>query len=210
MNPKAGKIFCADTKRYRILSNKDVKNYEYTGRTQKVGSVSCAEFRCDGKTFLQPWGDIHLRKPGESNISAKLTTKQVRSIVREVYTKTDKQVTFVSLAQKYGVNPKTIAGIAHGRAWRHVTVPYIKQLKAGNVEVVESCISATNKQTKKFHKLNGSIAKFIVRDHFVNKLTVKVLAKKFCVSERSIQRILKGEAWKEYTVPAITEFSKWK
>ena len=211
MNPKAGKIFCDDTKRYRKIDDEATKNYEYTGNTRKVGSVRCAEFKCGNETFFQPWSsDANLRKKGEQNVSSKLNTRQVRAIVRAFFFK-DKDITQISLArkfaEKYDVTPETIIEIAKGRAWKHVTIGYLVQLRAGN-DVVENCVAATNKP-KKAHKLSGSIAKFIVRDYMIHKLPVKVLAKKFCVSERSIQRILKGEAWREYTVPAIAEFSKW-
>lgn len=205
MNPLPGKIFCKETKRFRKVDRKKAKQYKYTGVTEKIGSVRCAQFECNGELFLQPWNEAKLRKPGESNISAKLTTKQVRAIVRSALLNKTQTKT---LAERYDVNPSTIRDIVSGRSWRHVTIGYIKQIRAGNVDVVERCVEASNKK-KSPHKLSPSMAKFIVRDHFINKVAVKDLAKKFCVSIRSIQRIIKGDAWKEVTVPAIAEFSKW-
>lgn len=206
MNPIPGKIFCKGTSRYRTVDRKEAKQYKYTGVTEKVGTVRCAQFECNGELFLQPWNDIRLRKPGESNISAKLTTKQVRAIVRSyLVNKTPAKV----LAERYSVNESTIRSIVSGRSWRHVTIGYIKQIKAGNVDAVEKCVEASNRK-KSPHKLSPSLAKFIVRDHFINKIPIKALATKFCVSVRSIQRIIKGDAWKETTIPALAEFSKWK
>jgi len=206
MNPMPGKIFCKDTKKYRTVDRSKAKNYKYTGVTEKIGSVRCAQFEYNGELFLQPWNEARLRKPGESNISAKLKTKQVRAIVRAVLVnKTPIKV----LAEKYDVDPSTIRSIASGRSWRHVTIGYIKQIRAGNVNAVEECVEASNRK-KSSHKLSPGMARFIVRDHFINKIPVKALAAKFCVSVRSIQRIVKGDAWKETTLPAIAEFSKWK
>jgi len=206
MNPMPGKIFCKETKRYRKLDSEETKQYKYTGVTEKIGTVRCAQFECNGDIFLQPWNEARLRKPGENNISAKLKTKQVRAIVRAVLVnKTSAKV----LAERYNVDPSTIRSIASGRSWRHVTVGYIKQIIAGNIDVVEECVEASNRKNSS-HKLSPGMAKFIVRDHFINKVPVKALAKKFCVSVRSIQRIIKGDVWKEATLPAIAEFSKWK
>jgi plasmid maintenance system antidote protein VapI len=212
MNPKATTIYNPDNKSYVSLSEDQVKDYSYTGQTEKVGSVRCAVFTKDGKKYYQPWDKLSfLRRRGENNISAKLTTAQVRAIVKEAYTKNQSDVTYNSLAEKYGVKPERISDIVNGRAWRHVTVGLIAQLRAGNKEVLDSCVSASNKQPRKKNiKLNASLAKFIVRDHLLNKISIQDLANKFNLSESSVRRIVTGKAWKEATIPAIAEFSKWK
>jgi plasmid maintenance system antidote protein VapI len=196
MNPKATTIYNPDNKSYVSLSEDQVKDYSYTGQTEKVGSVRCAVFTKDGKKYYQPWDKLSfLRRRGENNISAK----------------NQSDVTYNSLAEKYGVKPERISDIVNGRAWRHVTVGLIAQLRAGNKEVLDSCVSASNKQPRKKNiKLNASLAKFIVRDHLLNKISIQDLANKFNLSESSVRRIVTGKAWKEATIPAIAEFSKWK
>lgn len=202
------KVYCVDTGRYQKQDN--VKDYKITGETQTLGSVRCAVLEKDGKTYLKPWEQLtFLRRPGELNISAKLTTRQVRALVKEAFTKTRDEVTFKSLGEKYGITASHVSDIVHGRAWHHVTVPLIKQLEDGNVEVEESVISASNDMKRKNNKLCASIAKFMVRDHYLNKIPVKKLAAKYQVSESAARRVVTGKAWHVATVPAILEFAKW-
>ena len=204
------KVYCVEDKQY--INQVDVKKFKITGKTEKFGSVRCAVLKVDGdnNTYLKPWEQIvNFHQPGEKNVSAKLTTKQVREIVKEVYTKTHDETTFVALAKRYNVSPATISNIAHGRAWRHVTRGLIYQLVHHNKEVLESCISASNEMKRKTTKLSPSLAKFIVRDHFLNKISRKKLADKYLMSEAAIRKVVTGKAWKETTIPAIKEFSNW-
>lgn len=150
-----------------------------------------------------------MHKKGEANLFAKLKTDQVRQIVTDAYTKTRDETTFAKMAETYGVSAGTISDIVHGKSWRHVTIGLIAQLRMGNKEVVNSCISASGKVTKKSNKLNEGLAKFIVRDHFLNKISVKKLATKFCVSDSTIRRIISGQAWENVTKPAIKEAKVW-
>lgn len=204
------RVYCVETGRYQNQEN--VQDYKITGATQRLGSIRCAVLRKEGdsRTYLKPWDQIsNLRVPGEGNISAKLTTRQVRAIVKEAYTKTRDETTFKELGEKYGVTASHISDIVHGRSWRHVTVGLIQQLQNGNVEVLDSVVSASNDMKRKTTKLNGSIAKFMVRDHYLNKIPVKKLAEKYLVSESAARRVVTGKAWHEATVPAIAEYSKW-
>jgi len=205
------KVFCIETNSFH--EQKNIYDYKITGDSIKKDGISCAVLKKhgDNKTYIKPWDQISfIRRPGENNISAKLKTYQVRQIVKECFTKTHDEVTFRMLAEKYGVTADTISDIANGRSWRHVTVPLIAQFKRGNMEVVDSCISASVDMKRKATKLNPSMAKFIIRDHYVNNISRQALAKKFLVSETTIRRVLTGKVWKDVTVPAIAEFSKWK
>ncbi len=204
------RVYCVETGRFQNQDN--VHDYKITGETQRLGSVRCAVLRKDGdsRTYLKPWDQVSfLRRPGEQNISAKLTTKQVRAIVKEAYTKTHDETTFKAMGEKYGVTAGTISDIVHGRAWRHVTVGLIQQLQNGNAEVLDSVVSASNDMKRKSTKLNASIAKFMVRDHYLNKIPVKKLAEKYLVSESAARRVVTGKAWHAATIPAIAEFTKW-
>lgn len=204
------RIYCVDTKRFQIQGN--IREYQVTGETQSLGSIRCAVLRKEGdsRTYLKPWDQIaNLRIPGENNISAKLTNRQVRALVKEAFTKSHDETTFVSLGQKYGITASHASDIANGRAWRHITVPLIEQLKNSNKGVSDSVISASNKLKRKKNKLSPSVAKFMVRDHYINKVSVDLLAAKYMVSKTTAQRVVTGKLWKETTVPAIAEFSKW-
>jgi len=213
MNPKASKIFCIETNKYLTLNSTETSQYTYNGNTQTVNSIRCATFRKEGdtNTYCQPWENLaFIRVQGEKNISAKLKTVQVRQIVKDVYTKQQGDVTYESLATKYGVTADTIASIAIGQSWRHVTVGLIAQLKAGNKEVLESVISASNKAPRKKNvKLNGSLAAFIVRDHMLNKIPINKLADKFNLDPASIRRVVNGKAWMATTIPAIAACAKF-
>jgi hypothetical protein len=204
------RVYCVETGRYQNQDN--IHDYKITGATQQVGSVRCAVLKRDGdnRTYLKPWDQVSfLRRPGEQNIAAKLTTRQVRAIVKEAYTKTQDETTFKAMGEKYGVTANTISDIVHGKSWRHVTVGLIEQLKNGNKEVLESVVSASNDMKRKSTKLNASIAKFMVRDHLLNKIPVKKLAEKYLVSESAARRVVTGKAWQAATVPALAEYSKW-
>lgn len=70
------KVYCAKTKRFQNQDN--VKDYNVTGETRRLGSVRCAVLKREGdnQTYLKPWDQIaNLRVPGEGNIGAKLTTR---------------------------------------------------------------------------------------------------------------------------------------
>jgi len=114
-----------------------------------------------------------------------------------------------SYATEYGVSNKTILSVLNGESWRHVTVNYIKQLELGNDKVAENVIEVSNK-TKGNNKLSPNLAKFMVRDFIINKVTVKQLSTKFLVSESAARRVVTGKAFKETTLPEIAALVKWK
>jgi hypothetical protein len=204
------RVYCVETGRFQ--NQDDISDYKVTGTSQRLGSVSCAVLKKDGdnKTYLKPWDKVaFIKVPGENNISAKLTTRQVRALVKEAFTKTHDETTFVSLGKKYGISASHASDIANGRAWRHVTVGLIEQLKNGNEEVIGSVISASNDLKRKTNKLSPSVAKFMVREHYLNNINVKALSKKYLVSESTARRVVTGKAWSSVTVPAIAEFYKW-
>lgn len=210
------KVYCVETNSY--IDQNNILDFNVTGETRKLGSVRCAVLRKDGdsNTYLKPWDQIvFLRQRGEKNISSKLNNTTVRNIIKAAYSPT-KHTTFVSLAKRYGVTPDTIANIVYGRAWTHITLKLIDQLRSGlsfeqieakRQQMLASVITASNDQKTK--KLSPSLAKFMVRDHYINKIPVKKLASKYLVSESSVRRVVTGKAWAETTAPAIAEFSKW-
>ncbi len=211
MFTKSKTVYCLEDKSYKTQA--DVSSYKITGQTQKLGTTRCAVLKVDGdkNTYLKPWEQlVNYHVQGEKNISAKLKTAQVRQIVKTAHTTSCDDVTFASLAKEYGVTPKTISDIAHGRSWTHVTRGLIYQLSHHNADVLDSCVKASNELRHKKVKLSPSMAKFIVRDHMLNNISVQHLADKFLMSKSAIRRVLSGTSWKETTVPAIQEYSNWK
>lgn len=190
-----------------------VKNFSQIGRTETHDGVRCAVMKKEGSTahYLVPYDSFCLIKvKGEKNISAKLKTSQVRQMIVDYHTQKDNSITIKSLAEKYKVSAGTISGILNGKSWCHVSIPTIRQIQNGNTKVL-STVSASNSALRNTKlKLNENMAKFIVRDYYLNKFKVKDLAVKFCVSVRSIQRIVSGQAWSVATLPAIAEFKKPK
>ena len=209
------KVYCEKTKKY--IDQGNVKKYSFTGQTRKLGKTRCAVLKHvdSNQTYLKPWDDFGflVRKKGEANMYAKLDNKKVRTLVKDFYTSSLDEEQFKekveSYAQEYGVRNETILSVINGESWRHVTVNYIKQLQAGNTAVAENVIAATNKVKGK-NKLSPNLAKFMIRDHFINKVPVVAISKKFLVSVSQTRRVLSGKAFKEVTVPALLEVSKWK
>lgn len=205
------KLFCAST---NTFIEDEFSKYKLTGATEKMNSVRCAVFIGeDGQKYLKPWDSfVHVRKFGEANKFAKLTTLEVKEIIKTFYF--DKDVTMKFLGDKYGVTARTISGLVKGTGWRHITRKLIRQIRDGediNKPVVQAkVVQASNTRRKRNTKISAPIAKFIVRDHFVNKIKPESLAEKYCLSDSSIKRILSGKAWKEVTIPAIAEYKVWK
>lgn len=203
------KVYCIESGNHQELND-----FKITGQTQKLGNLRCAVIKKEGdsNTYLKPWDQLSrsIYQRGENNPASKLKTDQVRQIIKDAYTKPYDSLKIVDMAKQYNVQPDTISDIINGKSWRHVTTGLIAQLKAGNKEVLNSVVSATNNMKRKTTKLNPSMAKFMVRDHFVNNVSVKNLSKKYLISESAARRVVTGKAWKATTVPAIKEFSVWK
>lgn len=200
----SNKAYCVNTGSYVDIK---LKEFKILGKAKKVGNVACASVGRDGdpNTYSVPWDHIHnIRKRGEENCSAKLTSAKVRNIVRAHFK--NPKLKYTETAKKYGMaDADQISLIARGKAWTHITVPLLAQLRNGCDEVVAHATGSKNKA----NKLSASLAKFIVRDHMINKFSIEKLAKKFLVSKSTIRRIVSGKAWSASTVPAIEEYSKW-
>ena len=200
------KAYHKKTKTY--IDIESVNTFNRTGKTETREGVRCAVLKKPGSNehYLVPWDNlVFLKIQGEKNVSAKLKTIQVRQMIVDFYTQKGNKITRQTLATKYGVSVSTVSDILNGKAWHRVSIPTIRQCKSGNANVL-NVVKATNTLRNSKLKLNENMAKFIVRDHYLNKFKVKDLATKFCVSVRSIQRIVTGKAWASVTVPAIAQF----
>lgn len=192
MRPNFGDVVSVDNKKLVTIDEDNKNQYTYTGSTVVMGDgVRCATFTGpSGEVYAQPWAIAGMfRRQGQLNAGARLTNEQVREMVRAfVVDKTE----IKSLATKYEITESHCENIVTGNSWRHITINYISQLKAGTVAPV---LAATNKP-KGRNKLNPSIIPFILKDKKINKLPTKELSRKYCVSESQIRKIVAGKYWK--------------
>jgi hypothetical protein len=131
-------------------------------------------------------------KPGEDNIMSKLSN--VQSIA--IYQRANKGEPHAALAVEFGVSEGTISAIKNLRARASVTLQFLNGTT--KKAIAAAAVVATRNKGK---KLSPSIASFIRKDRDVNRLSVKQIAIKYCVSERTIQRIVKGEMYSVPTLP---------
>jgi uncharacterized protein YggU (UPF0235/DUF167 family) len=193
MKPNFGKVVSLDNQRLVDVDDSNQSQYVYTGKTVVMGDgVRCATFINDkGDVFAQPWAiSGKFRKPGELNAGSRLKNEQVREMVTlHVVGNVPVDV----LAKKFDISKEHCQKIVSGQAWRHITVNLISHLRhAGSVGAVSS---ATNKPRAK-NKLSPAIVPFLRKDHTVNKMTVALLAKKYCLSKSQVRKILAGKHWK--------------
>jgi Mor family transcriptional regulator len=125
-----------------------------------------------------------LCKPGEDNISAKLSNAQGI----EIFTRANNGESSKDLAKEYNVSVKYVNDIKAIRTRISITLDHMN-----NVQSVKPA-NVIQAKANKGKKLSESLAKFIRKDS-ENKIPVKSLAKKYCVTERTIQRILKGQMY---------------
>jgi DNA-binding NarL/FixJ family response regulator len=127
-------------------------------------------------------------KPGEENYMAKLSNAQGL----EIFQRASKGESNAALASEFKVAESTVSAIKNLRTRTRVTLEYLNG-GTKKAETAKAVVATRNKG----HKLSPSMAIFIRRDKDVNRLTVKQIATKYCVTERTIQRIVKGEMYEE-------------
>lgn len=128
---------------------------------------------------------IRLR-PGEDNFQSKITNKQ--SI--DIYTRANSGESSKSLALEFNISANHVNSIKNLRSRATVTLNHFNEVKP--IEKGECVVAKPNKGKK----LSKKIAEFIIKDNKILKLSTKVLAKKYCVSQRTIQKIIKGDMYK--------------
>ncbi len=204
MYPVAKRILCLETKSYSYLTGPQAREFYHTGRTLNQGRIACAVFKKknDNKTYLQPWAWLSfLRKKGTENINAKLDDAKALDIYNRTTNPKGDQDSTAALCTEYGVGRHAVLDIKNLRSWRHVTVPSLKPKAAA--------VIAAKNTAKRGTKISEGIARFIVRDNVLHKISVKALAVKYNLSTRSIQRIVSGKAWKTATQAVLKEVGKW-
>lgn len=192
MRPNYGNVVSLDNKSLVKIDEDTKGNFQYTGTTVTMGDgVRCATFTNDkGEVFAQPWALAGMyRRKGEANLGSRLKNQQVRDMVKKFII--DK-VSAKDLSVEYEISESHCEAMVTGNSWRHITVGLIHQLKNGNVAPVKVAVNKTRGRMK----LSPTVIPFIIKDKVQMKLSTKDLAKKYCVSQRQIQRILSGKAWK--------------
>ncbi len=126
-------------------------------------------------------------KPGEENYMAKLTDAQSIDIFQRA-TKGESQE---ALATEFKVAKGTIGDIKNMRTRARITLNFLNGTTK-KAQVAAAIVAKRNKGKK----LSASMATFIRRDNTVSHLTTAQLAIKYCVTKRTIQRILKGDMYK--------------
>lgn len=126
-------------------------------------------------------------RPGEENYMSKLSNEQGL----EIFRRANLGETSQTLAKEFGVSERYVNDIKNVRTRISVTLDYLN----GTTEKKEPA-KAVVASRNKGKKLSPSMARFIHADSKVQKMTVKQIAKKYCVSERTIQRILKGDMYR--------------
>lgn len=126
-------------------------------------------------------------KSGEENINAKLTDAQGIEIFQRASNGESAEV----IASEFGISKRYVQDIKNLKARASITSDFLNGVTK-KAKAAQAIVAKRNKGKK----LSASLASFIRNDSKVQRLTVKVLAKKYCVSERTIQRILKFEMYK--------------
>lgn len=135
---------------------------------------------------LQAIRYIRLR-PGEQNYNSKLTDAEGLEIFRRANEGESRK----ELATEFGVSEDYVSDIKNIRTRVGITLNYLNGVE--KTEPAKAVVATRNKNKK----LSPSLAKFIRSDSKVQNMNTKQLAKKYCVSDRTIQRILKGDMYPE-------------
>lgn len=133
---------------------------------------------------LQAIRFIRLR-PGEQNYSAKLSDAQGL----EVFRRANAGESRAELAKEFGISEGYVSEIKNIRTRVRVTLNYLDG--APKTEPAKVVVATRNKNKK----LSPALAEFVRSDKKNLNMETKALAQKYCVSDRTIQRILKGEMY---------------
>ena len=141
-----------------------------------------------GKEIMQSLQSIRFIRcrSGEKNINAKLTDDQAV----EIFKRSNNGESRIALAAEFKVSVDTVTEIKNQRSWIRTT----RDFMSGKEKVIPAVATVASRNKNK--KLSPSLANFIRKDKVNMKMTTKQLAKKYCVSDRTIQRIIKGDMYK--------------
>lgn len=124
-------------------------------------------------------------RPGEENYSAKLSDAQGL----EVFRRANSGESRADLAKEFGISEGYVSAIKNIRTRVRVTLNYLNDTK----KIAPSKATVASRDKNK--KLSPALAEFVRSDKKNLNMQTKQLAAKYCVSARTIQRILKGEMY---------------
>lgn len=133
---------------------------------------------------LQAIRFIRLR-PGEQNYNSKLTDAQGL----EVFRRANAGEPRADLAKEFGISENYVTEIKNIRTRVRVTLGYLDG--APKNAPAKMVVAKRNKNKK----LSSTLAEFVRSDKKNLNMKTKELAKKYCVTDRTIQRILKGDMY---------------
>jgi DNA-binding Xre family transcriptional regulator len=174
------------------INPEDIANYFFS----KIVIFNNKDFvifknRSSGSEIMQSVKAIkYVRcKSGEENINSKLSNVQRIQIFEKANTGSK----IKDLAQEFGVSRQTISGLKSGQVSAKIINNHINNVSIGKANPVKIATNSGKSNTKT--KLSPSIAQFIRNDSKTHKIKTKDLAKKYCVSTRTIQRIVAGKMY---------------
>lgn len=136
----------------------------------------CHVARKGDKGNYEP-GNIEFISPKE-NIRAKKDTKMSPQRVKEVFSLYSQHMTHQEIADRMSVDQSTISRILSGETWGDV-----------HHEIKSSSVNG------KAQKLISKEVREILKDHHLNGVPKKVLARRFGMAPNNIRGILSGKYW---------------
>jgi transcriptional regulator with XRE-family HTH domain len=186
-SPIPGRAIDLKTRKWVDLSLKDLKSFKFKKTTYLWGGKEYAIFENGIQEIAQTLQTLRFVrcKPGEDNIASKLSNKQGIEIYERAISEKETQS---EIAKDFGVTEQYVSKIKNLRARTQITRNYIKGVEPSN--------PAKQAKRDKNKRLSAKIAEFIRKDKIVMKLTTSALAKKYCVTRSTINKILANKMYK--------------
>lgn len=171
-----------------VIAPDDLDNWRFVEIRQQL-SQGFAVFEKNNIRVYQSLAYIRKvrLKPGEDNISAKLTNAESFDILVRANSGEKPK----DLAQEFNISTDYVRDIKNFKARIGTHLKMLNKLE-NPVNDAKTVVASALKN----HKLSPGLASFIRKDRQVMRMSVKDLAKKYCVSTRTIQRILANQMYK--------------
>jgi hypothetical protein len=187
-NPVPGRAYLPFDTAMVVVNDSDVSSWHFKKILPWRGREFALFSNNKGEEIMQSLQAIRFVrcKPGEDNINSKLSNEQGMQIYNRAMTGESQ----IALAKEFGVSAGTVSDIKNLRARTRITLSYLEGKEK------QQPPPALVAKRKNGSKLSPSLARFIRKDNTEMRLNTKQLSHKYCVSQRTIQRILKGEMYK--------------
>jgi hypothetical protein len=185
--PIPGRALDLKTREWISISQKDLNSFKFKKTAFLWGGKEYAVFENGFQEIAQTLQTLRFVrcKPGEDNIASKLSNKQGIEIYERAISEKETQA---EIAKDFSITEKYVSDIKNLRARTQITRNYIKGIES----------PSPTKQAKrdKNKRLSAKIAEFVRKDKLVMKLTTSALAKKYCVTRSTINKILANKMYK--------------